>query len=159
MLWAASCKCSHQQLKLLKVSKKVDKYLRNHLWNKLHFFWYLHPSTLCWQIVILQGILFSLRKVFVLVLSRDMTYLVSSKTKLDIISQVQVGSNKSFLMISNLLVCMQLSSRINALIFDLLIGNGSSWILWGLPGLENVVKRWGRPIGPNCFSVYFEASP
>ncbi|MCP3853072.1 MAG: hypothetical protein GY694_23010 [Gammaproteobacteria bacterium] len=29
----------------------------------------------------------------------------------------------------------------------------------GSPGLENAVKRWGWPIGPICFSVYFDASP
>ena len=29
----------------------------------------------------------------------------------------------------------------------------------GSPGLENAVKRWGRPIGPIFFSVYFDASP
>ena len=28
----------------------------------------------------------------------------------------------------------------------------------GSPGLENAVNRWGRPIGPICFSVYFDAS-
>ena len=29
----------------------------------------------------------------------------------------------------------------------------------GSHGLENAVKRWGRLIGPICFSVYFDASP
>ena len=29
----------------------------------------------------------------------------------------------------------------------------------GSPGLENAVKRWSQPIGPICFSVYFDASP
>ena len=29
----------------------------------------------------------------------------------------------------------------------------------GSPGLENAVKRMGWPIGPICFSVYFDASP
>ena len=29
----------------------------------------------------------------------------------------------------------------------------------GSPGLENAVKRWGRPIGPICISVYFDTSP
>ena len=27
----------------------------------------------------------------------------------------------------------------------------------GSSGLENAVKRWGRPIGPICSSVYFDA--
>ena len=38
----------------------------------------------------------------------------------------------------------------------------SKWDLvgysWGSPGLENAVKRWGRPIGPICLSVHFDAS-
>ena len=29
----------------------------------------------------------------------------------------------------------------------------------GSLGLENAVKRWGQPIGPICFSNYFDASP
>ena len=29
----------------------------------------------------------------------------------------------------------------------------------GSPGLENAAKRWGRPIVPICFPVYFDASP
>ena len=29
----------------------------------------------------------------------------------------------------------------------------------GSLGLENAVKRWNRPNGPICFSVYFNASP
>ena len=29
----------------------------------------------------------------------------------------------------------------------------------GSPGLDNAVNRWGRPIGPICFSVYFHANP
>ena len=29
----------------------------------------------------------------------------------------------------------------------------------GSPVLENAVKRWVGPIGPICFSVYFDASP
>ena len=41
--------------------------------------------------------------------------------------------------------------------------NHSKWDLVGYsgcsPGLENAVKRWGRPIWPICFSVYFDASP
>ena len=28
----------------------------------------------------------------------------------------------------------------------------------GSPGFENAVKRWGRPFGPICFSVYFDVS-
>ena len=39
----------------------------------------------------------------------------------------------------------------------------SKWALVGYsggsPGLENAVKRWNRPIGLICFSVYFHASP
>ena len=103
MLWAASCKCSHQQLKLLKVFKG-SPYLRNHPWNKMtFFFWYFwHPSTLYRQIFILQGILFTLSK-FSWILSRDMSLILFHQKRKDIISQ--------------------LSSRINALIFDLLILN------------------------------------
>jgi hypothetical protein len=37
--------------------------------------------------------------------------------------------------------------------WDLVGYSGSS------SGLENAVKRWGRPIGPISFSVYFDASP
>ena len=41
--------------------------------------------------------------------------------------------------------------------------NHSKWALVGYsggsPGLENAVKRWGGPIGPIYFSVYFDASP
>ena len=41
--------------------------------------------------------------------------------------------------------------------------NHSKWDIVGYSGgstgLENAVKRWGRPIGPICVSVYFDASP
>ena len=39
--------------------------------------------------------------------------------------------------------------------------DNSKWDLVGYsssPGFENAVKRWGRPIGPIWFSVYFDAS-
>jgi hypothetical protein len=45
----------------------------------------------------------------------------------------------------------------------LVVPNYSKWDLvrysGGSPGLENAVKRWCQPIGPICFSVYFDASP
>ena len=89
-MWAASCKCSHLQLKLLKVFKG-SPYLRNHPWKKRTFFsdifdtllphvdrfLLLHTYISRRQI---QGILFSLSKVS-WILSRDMSYLVSSKAR------------------------------------------------------------------------------
>ena len=41
--------------------------------------------------------------------------------------------------------------------------SNSKWDLVGYsggsPGLENAVKRWGWPIGPICYSAFFNASP
>ena len=66
------------------------------------------------------------------------------------------------------LVSMHLSERLLSFESEVAdmsvkVNKHSKWDLvgysGGLPGMENAEKRWRRPIGPICFSVYFDASP